>query len=423
MLSLKQMTRSKTSPTFYALFNLLIIYTVNKISDLPVWVKNWELKATQIASLQLTTDNFYPPGAAILLAPFLWNKPNYTVAVFFYFVAASIIYFFICRSLIMSRPLRIFALLAFSLNPYLVWLVNSSQDTVFELFLLLCGAALIVSGRFVLSFFPIYLLCLTRPAYWVFLLLLPLALRILKTKNRSQSRISRRGMMIPASFLLLTLGLNQIAFSSPSLAHEGGLTAHFSHNKFFYLSMPKFDMDVFLSTGGNMDPKSITERSDKFSNIEDEHMRAALISIVENPKSVVLNSLQKLDSYLFAVQKNPQLPGEYYLSSDQKSIVIGEERLTWTLILGNIAYFLYRAVLLISLISVATLFAVSQRLRQQVSRRSSLLLLMPFVCGIVPGLLFYTESRFKVVSEILLVPLIAMIIDQFRKLRSSEGNI
>ena len=415
--------RALISPTIYALGNLSIIFLVNRISDLPVWVKNWEVKASQIASLQLPTDNFYPPGAAILLAPFLWNKPDYAIAVFFYFVASSILYFLICRKLISDRNLRVFALFAFSFNPYLVWLVNSSQDTVFELFLLLCGAALIVSGRFVLSLFPIYLLCLTRPAYWVFFLLLPLALRKLKIANNRNKVITRGGMTLPILLLLMTFGLNQIAFSSPSLAHETGLTAQFAHNKYFYLSMPKFDMDVFLSTGGNMETKDILESTGRFSKIRDEHMRAALISIVENPKSVVLNSIQKLDSYLFAVQKNPQLPGEYYLAPDKKSIIIGDERLSWTLILGNLAYFLYRAILLISLISAATLYFSSSTLRKHFGRSSSLLLALPYISGLIPGLLFYTESRFKIVSELLLVPLVLMIFNEYRKLRKSGAFI
>lgn len=232
--------------------------------------------------------------------------------------------------------------------------------------------------------------------------------------------IANGGLSLPALLLLTTFGLNQIAFSSPSLAHETGLTAHFSHNKYFYLSMPKFDMDVFLSTGGNMETKGILENTEKFAKVKDEHLRAALISIVENPKSVVLNSIQKLDSYLFAVQKNPQLPGEYYLAPDQKSIIIEDERLTWTLILGNLAYFLYRAVLLIALISASTLYLFSSRLRTHLGRNSSFLLALPFIAGILPGFLFYTESRFKVVSELLLVPLVLMIFSENRKLRHSE---
>jgi len=414
---------NKASPLIFALFNLLIIYSVNKISDLPVWVKNWETKASQIASLQLPTDNFYPPGSAILLVPFLWNEPDYEIAVFFYFVAASILYYLICRSLIPSKNLRLVALLAFSLNPYLVWLVNSSQDTVFELFLVLSGSALLVSKRYVLSFFPFYMLCLTRPAYWVFFLILPIAIRIFKFKDLQESKINIGKMLIPYTFLLMTFGLNQLVFSTPSLANETGLTAQFSHNKYFYLSMPKFDMDVFLSKGGNMEPEKVLVGTDRFIQIKDENMRAALISIIENPKSVALNTLQKADSYLFSVQKNPQLPGEYYLSPDQKSIIIGDERLSWTLILGNIGYFIYRALLQVFFIIAATLYFASPRIRKQIRKTNSFLLLAPFICGLIPGLLFYTESRFKVVAELLLVPLIIMIMNEFRNPRRSEIDI
>ena len=31
---------------------------------------------------------------------------------------------------------------------------------------------------------------------------------------------------------------------------------------------------------------------------------------------------------------------------------------------------------------------------------------LPFIFGFVPGVLFYTETRFKIVSELLLVPLV-----------------
>jgi len=222
---------------------------------------------------------------------------------------------------------------------------------------------------------------------------------------------------------LMTFGLNQLVFSTPSLANETGLTAQFSHNKYFYLSMPKFDMDVFLSKGGNMEPEKVLVGTDRFIQIKDENMRAALISIIENPKSVALNTLQKADSYLFSVQKNPQLPGEYYLSPDQKSIIIGDERLSWTLILGNIGYFIYRALLQVFFIIAATLYFASPRIRKQIRKTNSFLLLAPFICGLIPGLLFYTESRFKVVAELLLVPLIIMIMNEFRNPRRSEIDI
>lgn len=152
----------------------------------------------------------------------------------------------------------------------------------------------------------------------------------------------------------------------------------------------------------------------RFANIEDLHLKAALISVIDNPKSLALNSLQKLDSYLFAVQKTPQLPGEYYLSQNQREIVIGDERLSWTLIIGNITYFAYKALLLIFLIAALTIYWVRSDLRVKLRREGTLIFALPFVCGVIPGVIFYTETRFKIVSELLLVPLICKILTEHK---------
>ena len=404
----------------YASLNLLMILIVNRVSDLPVWVKNWETKALQIASLQLPTDNFYPPGSAILLVPFLWNKPNYTLAIFFYFTSASVMYYLICKSLRLNKGLHYIALAAFTFNPYLLWLVNSSQDTVFELFLLLSGFALIQRKSIILSLFPLYLLCLTRPAYWVFLLLLPLAVELVINQKKIRIRTFGKLISLPMLFLVTTFALNQLTFGTPSLARESGLTAHFSHNKFYYLSMPKFDMDVFLSTGGNMDLNEKILSDPRFSKVKDPHLKTALVSIANNPKSFALNTLQKVDSYFFAIQKTPQLPGEYYLSRDQKEIVIGDERLSWMLILGNITYFFYRAFLVIFFIAALTILCIKKDLRIKMKHQGTLIFALPFVCGAIPGVMFYTESRFKIVSELLLVPLIVKVFTEYRSSSNSH---
>ena len=404
----------------YASLNLLMILIVNRVSDLPVWVKNWETKALQIASLQLPTDNFYPPGSAILLVPFLWNKPNYTLAILFYFTSASVMYYLICKSLRLNKGLHYIALAAFTFNPYLLWLVNSSQDTVFELFLLLSGFALIQRKSVIWSLFPLYLLCLTRPAYWVFLLLLPLAVELVSKPKKIKIRTFAKLISLPMLFLVTTFALNQITFGTPSLARESGLTAHFSHNKFYYLSMPKFDMDVFLSTGGNMDLNEQILSDPRFSKVKDPHLKTALISIANNPKSFALNTLQKVDSYFFAIQKTPQLPGEYYLSRDQKEIVIGDERLSWMLILGNFTYFFYRAFLVIFFIVALTILCIEKDLRIKMKRQGTLIFALPFVCGAIPGVMFYTESRFKIVSELLLVPLIVKVFTEYRSSSNSH---
>jgi hypothetical protein len=399
---------------YYGVFNLLIIMAINQIADLPVWLSNWEEKAQLIANFKNPQNNFYPPGGAILLIPFLWLKPNYEIAVYFYYTVASIIYYLICKKLIINKFLFVFTLCAFLFNPYLVWLANSSQDTIFELFLVLSGAALILRRNFLLSFLPLYLLCLTRPAYWPFLLLLPFIIKLFGIKNIKNYYVSKQLLLVPILFLVTTFGINQLMFKSPALAGEAGLTAHFAHNKFFYLAMPKFDLDVFLSTGGNMETDEIISSSAKFIGIENDEFRAALINLSENPKNFLLNSVQKIDTYFFAVQKNPQLSGEYYLSKDRKSIVIGAARESWPLVIGSILYFIYRSLLLVFSISALTLLVVSPKIRRELIKDPVILFCLPFLLGSIAGILFYSETRFKIVSELILVPLIAKIFEKHK---------
>jgi hypothetical protein len=394
--------KSKIPLFAFAILNFLIIFLVNQVSDLPVWVGNWEVKATRLASFENPLDNFYPPGGAILLIPFLGFKPHYEVAVFFYFTISSILYFLICKSVIKDRLYFLIALCGFSLNPYLIWLVNSSQDTVFELFLILY------------SLFPLYLLCLTRPAYWVFFLLLPFVIKQLKINTEADKKISNKLLVIPILFLLMTMSVNQVTFKDAALAGEAGMTAHFGHNKYWYLSMPKFDSDVFLSTGGNMNTEKFLIGKTDFAYVSNEEFRAALIYITENPKSLFLNTLQKIDTYFFSVQKNPQLSGEYYLSNDQKSIVIGENRESWTLISGSYVYFLHRSLLLIFTIAAVTLLFTTTRLRSEFLRKPNILFCLPYLFGSVAAVAFFTESRYKIVSELLLIPLILSIFDNYK---------
>jgi hypothetical protein len=409
--------RLKNPIYFYALFNFVIILIVNQISDLPVWIGNWEAKATRLASFQNPLDNFYPPGGAILLIPFLGIKPHYEIGVYFYYTASSILYYLICKSLILNKKYLFIALLGFSLNPYLPWLVNSSQDTVFELFLLMSGFALILSRKYFLSFLPLYLLCLTRPAYWPGFLVIPLVIKFLQLKKRDNKMATKRLVITPILFLFMTMSINQVIFKDPALAGEAGMTAHFGHNKYWYLSMPKFDSDVFLATDGNMDTEKLLSEKPIFTNISNREFRAALINISENPKSLFLNTLQKLDTYFFSVQKNPQLSGEYYISADGKNIVIGDARDSWSLILGSFLFFFFRSALLVLAISAITLTVVIPKIRQDLISNPVILFCIPYLFGSISGILFYSETRFKIVSEILLVPLILKIYDTHKKLK------
>jgi hypothetical protein len=114
--------------------------------------------------------------------------------------------------------------------------------------------------------------------------------------------------------------------------------------------------------------------------------------------------MQKFESYFFGVQKVPHLPGEYVLDIKNKKIDIGDERLSWSLVIGNLAYEVYRSVLLLAgLTALGALVYLRRFSRERLkSFKLSYVLLAPWVFGMIPALLFYTETRFKVVTETLL---------------------
>lgn len=383
----------------YVMVCLAPLFLVNQVSDLPIWISNGEAKAREILSLQLPSDNFYPIGKALMLLPFVWLSPNYFPVIVLYFAASAAVYFLICQKISNFWP-KLIALAGLPANPYLVWLCYSSQDTIFELFLLLLLIYSAIKNRFYLFIVSGFLLCLTRPSYWVVFCGISLYLAVSKKKFHYMSW--KRYFLV---FILIPMNMifNLYAYGTSSFAGESGITAYFSYNKYLYLSLPKFDMDVFLSTKGHVE--------DFGAHSSTEYTKMAIQSIRDNPKEVLLASMQKFDAYIFDVQKVPYFPGEYYLSEDAKSIVIGDERLTWSILLGNLMYEIYRSLLLVGwFTSIGALF-VYRKLKIRRDFGFSLWLLpLPWILGFIPGLLFYTETRFKIVSELLLIPFICLVL-------------
>jgi len=156
------------SPKFwlYLIVCLAPLIIVNRVSDLPIWIGNGEAKAREILNFQLPTDNFYPIGKALMLLPFVWLTPKFFPVIVFYFLLSAVIYYFICE-LIPNRTFRYICLAALPANPYLIWLCYSSQDTVFELFLLLLLTFSALANKHLIFITAGFLLCLTRPSYWV----------------------------------------------------------------------------------------------------------------------------------------------------------------------------------------------------------------------------------------------------------------
>ena len=411
----KVLSKSNALLVAFVVLILVELFVVNSVSDLSPGTSNWIEKAQQILDLQIPTDNFYGPGAALLLSPFvLVGLPTYA-ANYFYFALGVVGYWQICQA-IPSSIGRLIALFALPANVYLIWLIDSSQDTVFEFFLLTWSVYFLSTKRFGLFAISGFMLCETRAGYWVFYLGVS-ALLFLRAMKSNPKRAARK--LFAIYFLVASSIFNFVNYGSPSPALEGGLTAYFGYAKYHYLSLPKMDMDVFLSgpngafsaSNGPDIPSSSTP-----AEINSIYQKAAIDSALSNKRETVLGWMQKFDSYFFDVQKIPHLPGEYVLDQEKKVISIGEERLNWKLVGGNLTYLIYRTALLVSgLVSVGILIGITLFQRTGLLSQVRLLPLgLPFLFGAIPGILIYTETRFKIVSELLLIPLIIEICSKAR---------
>jgi hypothetical protein len=236
------------------------------------------------------------------------------------------------------------------------------------------------------------------------------------------------GKLFAVYFLLGSSIFNVVNYGSPSPALEGGLTAYFGYTKYHYLALPKMDMDVFLSGPDGVfsvqNGPHIPEGSTP-AEINSIYQKAAVESALANKKETLLGWMQKFDSYFFDVQKIPHLPGQYVLDQDQKVISLGDERLSWNLVVGNLIYMLYRSLLLTSgLIAVGLILGLAFLSKRKSMPQIKLLpMAAPYILGAIPGILIYTETRFKIVSELLLVPLIVEIWTRANKVRRRELNV
>lgn len=406
----------------------LVLYTIallgelaliHSVSDLPSTLGNWVEKSRVIAGLGIPQDNFYGPGSAILLIPFLPIQEKLFLANLVYFGIGTI-GFWKLTEYIPHKKWRAVCLLALPTNFYLVWLVNSSQDTVFEFFLLMWAALFLVRKKYFSYSAFTFLLCLSRSGYWIFFLGTSVGMFLWGKFRRNDFSWKK---LIAVPLLVLTSVFNFANYSSPSPALEGGLALYFSYTKYHYLSLPKMDMDVFLSgPNGPFSEKNGPEFPGGISQAEENsiYAKAGLDSLTTYKKESVLGWMQKFDSYFFDVQKVPHLPGAYVLNQDKRIIEIQDERLTWPLVLGNFSYMLWRTFLVLgALIGVGILLG-SKLLGASLGRVKLWPLALPYLFGVVPGLVIYTETRFKIVSELLLVPLIIEIWSKATEWRSQR---
>jgi hypothetical protein len=407
---------------FLAIYTLALLgelALIHSVSDLPSTLGNWIEKSRVIAGFGIPQDNFYGPGSAILLIPFLPLQEHLFLANLFYFGLGTI-GFWKLSEYVPSKIWRTICLIALPTNVYLVWLINSSQDTVFEFFLLIWASLFLARKRYLLFSILTFLLCLSRSGYWIFFLGTSVGM-FLGGKFRRNELSWKKLIAVP--LLVLTSAFNFANYDSPSPALEGGLALYFSYTKYHYLSLPKMDMDVFLSgPNGPFSEKNGPRFPEEISQAEENsiYAKAGLDSLTKYKKESVLGWMQKFDSYFFDVQKIPHLPGAYVLNQDERIIEIQEERLTWPLVLGNFSYMLWRTLLVLGALLAVGIVLGSKLVGTSLGRVKLWPLALPYLFGVVPGLIIYTETRFKIVSELLLVPLIVEIWSKATALHSQR---
>jgi hypothetical protein len=282
------------------------------------------------------------------------------------------------------------------------------------------SALFLVRKKYILFSAFTFLLCLSRSGYWIFFLGTAVGMFLWGKFKRNELSWKK---LIAVPLLVLTSIFNFANYDSPSPALEGGLALYFSYTKYHYLSLPKMDMDVFLSgPNGPFSKKNGPAFPEGISQAEENsiYAKAGLDSLTTYKKESVLGWMQKFDSYFFDVQKVPHLPGAYVLNQDQQIIEIQDERLTWSLVLGNFTYMLWRTVLVLGALIAVGILLGSKLVGTSLSRIKLWPLALPYLFGIVPGVIIYTETRFKIVSELLLVPVIIEIWSKATILRSQR---
>ena len=395
----------------YVAILLIELMIIHQVSDLPSTLGNWTQKSSEIANFRIPSSNFYGPGAAILMIPFHYFPKYLFAANLFYFGVGVIGYWLLANKCLTNRWKKI-ALLALPANFYLIWLINSSQDTVFEFSLLVWSLYYLTKKQYIAFGIVTFILCLTRSGYWTYFIITSLLVTFIYHRKLKKFKWQT---LIALPLLIIISIFNYVNYQSVSPALESGITAYYSYSKYHYLALPKMDMDVFLSGPKGSFSKDFGPRIPDGASAAEEssiYQKAAINSALTNKKETILGWMQKFDSYFFDVQKVPHLPGSYVLDQQSSQIKIENERLTWPIVFGNLFYLIWRTIfILLVFLSVSFLIFARFIMRIDIFEKLTLsFLTLPYLTGFFPGLLFYTESRFKIVSEIILVPLLIQVI-------------
>jgi len=393
------------------LVKMVIYLLVNNLLMVIVWIENiqpaaaggWISKSEELLKFHLPSDNYYPPGSALLLIPFS-KFENYTLFATFFYMNVGLIFFYLICNEIKSQFLNIIALSTLSINIYLFWLMKGSQDTVYEFAFVMISTYLLIKNYWKMSFVTLFVLFQIRSGY-VILFCIVSVLLLIKYKFYN---FNRKLILIPLILFIVSASVNLFHYGTAAPSNTSGQTLYFGQNKYFYLASPLYDVDVFLAQDGHMDVpgyKNEDLRSLDSHNIDELYLNQAIKQMKENPASFVQNTISKVDNLFFNFQKIPNLPGKYWLSRDGSTINIDQsQNLTLKYAIGNLLYFLYRVISVLLIIYALSLLIFFRKKLNAKNIEYTIWALLPFVSWIPLSLVYYNDTRFRIVPECLIIP-------------------
>ena len=400
-------------------FFLLLSWQLNSLPA--VAGTNWVDKALAILNFDAPADNYYPPGSGLLITPFV-NFPHVSLLSTFFWANIGFIFYFLICNFISSKFWNLVALFTFLINVYLFWNFKSSQDTVFEFAFVMISVYFLIRQNWYIAFLSLFLLFQIRSGY---LLLFVLVFGLILIR-RNYFNVKKRMLIFPIGLFILSASFNQLVYGVVSPSVTSGQTIYFGQNKYFYLGHPNFDIDTFLSKEGHMTPKGFANEellSRGLREIDDIFLNQALNDIRNNPQVLIQNTLTKIDNLFFNFQKIPNLPGQHWLSTDANSIIIDKNALDLKYAIGNLIYFIYRVISVLLIIYALSVYFHLRKLMTRGDYFHTVWLLLPFISWVPLCLIFYEDTRFRIVSESLFLPASAYLITRLNTVRISNSQL
>jgi hypothetical protein len=281
---------------------------------------------------------------------------------------------------------------------------------------------LLIREKWYIAFLSLFMLFQIRSGY---LLLFFIVFGILLIK-RDYFNVKKLVLIFPIGLFIVSASFNQLLYGVVSPSVTSGQTIYFGQNKYFYLGHPNFDIDTFLVKEGHMTPKGFTNEElwDRdLKETDDIFLSEALSDIRSNPHVLIQNTLIKIDNLFFNFQKIPNLPGQHWLSTDANSIVIDRNALDLKYAVGNLVYFIYRVISVLLITYALSVFFYSRKSLTRDDYVHTVWLLLPFISWAPLCLIFYEDTRFRIVSESLFIPAAAYLITRLNSVRVSNSQL